>query len=72
MEIEDMPRTLIIEDTPDTMKRIIFILHRNGYDTLEDETGRKGIELALAKPRPDFIPQQVVDQIHRIIGGEEL
>lgn len=50
-----MPTALIIEDTPDNMRLITFILNKNGIDTMEAETGRKGIELALAEPRPDFI-----------------
>lgn len=50
-----MPTVLIIEDTPDNMALMTFILHKHGYETIEAETGRKGIDLALACPRPDFI-----------------
>lgn len=50
-----MPTALIIEDTPDNMRLICFILNRNGIDTVEAETGRKGIDLALTEERPDFI-----------------
>lgn len=50
-----MPTALIIEDTPDNMKLITFILNKNGYGTIEAETGQKGIDLALATPQPDFV-----------------
>ncbi|MBA3003998.1 MAG: response regulator [Desulfurivibrio sp.] len=65
-----MPRALIIEDTPDNMRLICFILNRNGIDTIEAETGQKGIELALAKPRPDFIILDI--QLPDIEGTEVL
>jgi len=65
-----MPRALIIEDTPDNMRLICFILNKNGIDTIEAETGQKGIELALAKPRPDFIILDI--QLPDIEGTEVL
>ncbi len=49
-----MTKALIIEDTPDNMELITFILNQNGISTIEAETGQKGIDLALAE-RPDFI-----------------
>ncbi len=49
-----MARVLVIEDTPDNMALITFILHRSGYETMEAETGQQGIDMALAE-RPDFI-----------------
>lgn len=49
-----MPTALIIEDTPDNMRLICFILNKHGITTLEAETGQAGIDLALAR-RPDFI-----------------
>lgn len=64
-----MPRALIIEDTPDNMVLITFILHKNGYETIEAETGQKGIDLALAKPQPDFI---ILDIQLPDINGEEV
>ncbi|MDO8947470.1 MAG: response regulator [Desulfocapsaceae bacterium] len=73
-----MPIALIIEDTPDNMALITFILHKNGYETIEAETGQKGIELALAKPRPDFIildiqlPDINGDEVLRIIRNSEV
>ncbi|MBU0728659.1 MAG: response regulator [Proteobacteria bacterium] len=50
-----MPTALIIEDTPDNMRLICYIFSKNGIDTIEAETGQKGIDLALAEPRPDFV-----------------
>lgn len=65
-----MPKALIIEDTPDNMRLICFILNKNGIETIEAETGQKGIELALAKPRPDFIILDI--QLPDIEGTEVL
>jgi CheY-like chemotaxis protein len=72
-----MLTALIIEDTPDNMKLITFILHKNGIDTIEAETGQRGVELALAQPRPDFIildiqlPDINGDEVLRIIRKSE-
>lgn len=49
-----MAKALIIEDTPDNMELIRFILEKNGYETLWARTGRQGIDMVLADP-PDFI-----------------
>lgn len=65
-----MPTALIIEDTPDNMALITFILNKNGYETIEAETGRKGIELALANPRPNFIILDI--QLPDMSGNEVL
>ncbi len=47
-------KVLVIEDTPDNMKLVCFILESNGYATIKAETGRKGIDMAVAE-KPDFI-----------------
>lgn len=65
-----MPTALIIEDTPDNMALITFILHKNGYETIGVETGQKGIDLALAQPRPDFIILDI--QLPDMSGNEVL
>lgn len=65
-----MPTVLIIEDTPDNMALITFILHKNGYETIEAETGQKGIDMALAQPRPDFIILDI--QLPDMSGNEVL
>jgi CheY-like chemotaxis protein len=49
-----MPTALVIEDTPDNMRLITFILNKNGIATIGAETGQIGIELA-TNARPDFI-----------------
>jgi len=72
-----MPRALIIEDTPDNMALITFILQKNGIETIGAETGRKGVELALAEPHPDFIildiqlPDINGDEVLKIIRNSE-
>jgi len=65
-----MPIALIIEDTPDNMELIAFILRKNGYEIIGAESGRKGIDLALAAPRPDFIVLDI--QLPDIEGTEVL
>ncbi len=64
-----MPKALIIEDTPDNMKLICFILNKNGVETIGAENGRKGIELA-ASELPDFIILDI--QLPDINGTEVL
>lgn len=49
-----MAIALIIEDNPDNMKLITFILNKNGIATIEAENGQSGIDCAL-KEKPDFI-----------------
>jgi len=74
---ETILRALIIEDTPDNMKIITFILNKNNIKTVEAQTGRKGVELALVHPRPDFIildiqlPDINGDEVLRIIRSSE-
>ncbi len=65
-----MPKALVIEDTPDNMRLITFLLNRSGYETIEAGTGQKGIELALATPRPDFIILDI--QLPDMSGNEVL
>jgi CheY-like chemotaxis protein len=75
---ETILRALIIEDTPDNMKLITYILNKNNIKTVEAQTGRKGVELALAHPRPDFIildiqlPDINGDEVLRIIRSAEV
>ncbi len=70
-------RALVIEDTADNMNLITFILNKNNITTVEAQTGRKGVELALAHPRPDFIildiqlPDINGDEVLRIIRSSE-
>jgi phosphoribosyl 1,2-cyclic phosphodiesterase/CheY-like chemotaxis protein len=49
-----MPTVLIIEDDVESRKRIARLFARQGWDVLESEEGKFGIELALAK-RPQVI-----------------
>ena len=49
-----MPTALIIEDIPDNMKLITFILNKNGIATIEAENGQSGIDRTLVD-KPDFI-----------------
>ncbi len=49
-----MLTALIIEDTPDNMHLISFILNKNGIATIGAETGQRGIDLAVSA-KPDFI-----------------
>ncbi len=49
-----MKTVLIIEDNPDNMKLITFILSKHGYKTMEAVTGTEGINMAL-KAKPDLI-----------------
>ena len=67
---ETILRALIIEDTPDNMKIITFILNKNNIKTVESQTGRKGVELAVVHPRPDFVICYI--QLPDINGDEVL
>ncbi len=49
-----MKTVLVVEDNPDNMELITFILEENGYKVLGAETGEQGLDIAL-KSRPDFI-----------------
>ncbi|NOX80163.1 MAG: response regulator [Deltaproteobacteria bacterium] len=64
-----MPKALIIEDTPDNMELIRFILNKNGVETIGAENGRKGIALAESE-LPDFIILDI--QLPDINGTEVL
>ena len=64
-----MKTVLIIEDNPDSMKLISFILEKQGYKTLLAETGEKGLEIAFNE-KPDFIMLDI--QLPGIDGLEVL
>lgn len=64
-----MKRALIIEDNEDNMELISFILKKNGYETLQAETGLQGFKLALQE-KPDFIVLDI--QLPDIDGYEVL
>lgn len=49
-----MQRVLVIEDNEDNMKLIIFILEKNGYQTISAETGAQGVYKASSE-KPDLI-----------------
>lgn len=49
-----MTTALVIEDTPDNMELITFILKKNGFDTVQAWTGQEGVDKAREAP-PDFI-----------------
>ena len=62
-------KVLVIEDSPDNMKLICFILEDSGYATIGAETGRKGIDMAITE-KPDFIILDI--QLPDIDGNEVL
>lgn len=64
-----MEKVLVIEDNPDNMKLITFLLKKNGYETREAPTGREGIDQAL-RDRPDFIILDI--QLPDMDGSEVL
>jgi len=49
-----MKKALVIEDTPDNMELITFILKKNGIDTVQAWTGQEGVDKA-QEEQPDFI-----------------
>ena len=49
-----MKKALVIEDTPDNMELITFILEKNGYKTVQAWTGQEGVDKAIEES-PDFI-----------------
>jgi len=49
-----MKQILIIEDNPDNMKLMTFILEKNGFQTLKAFTGQDGIDMAREKT-PDLV-----------------
>ncbi|MBF0545551.1 MAG: response regulator [Candidatus Riflebacteria bacterium] len=64
-----MKKVLVIEDNEDNMCLITFILHKNGYETVWAENGKKGLELAI-KENPEFIILDI--QLPDISGFEVL
>lgn len=71
-----MPTALVIEDTPDNMRLITFILNKYGIATIGAESGQIGIELA-TNAMPDFIildiqlPDMDGTEVLRAIRREE-
>lgn len=49
-----MKRILVIEDEPEMRRNITALLRFHGYEPLDAENGRKGVELA-RRERPDLI-----------------
>ncbi len=49
-----MKTALVVEDNENNMELITFILESSGYQTLRADSGRMGIEIAVAQ-HPDFI-----------------
>lgn len=49
-----MKKVLVIEDNPDNLKLISYVLRRNDYEVIWAEAGEQGIDLAL-KELPFFI-----------------
>jgi two-component system, cell cycle response regulator DivK len=49
-----MSTILIVEDNAKNMKLVRDVLQHQGYTTLEAETGRAGLDLALSE-RPDLV-----------------
>lgn len=76
-----MPRVLIIEDNPNNMELMTFLLETQGYEVLQSFSGQDGIARAL-KDRPDFIlldiqlpdimGTEVLQRIRRAPGGEHV
>ena len=64
-----MKTALIIEDNPDNMELISFILEKGGYEILKAETGEEGVEMTL-KELPDFVILDI--QLPGIDGYEVL
>lgn len=49
-----MAKILVIDDSRTARAAVQLLLHRNGYETLEAESGEAGLELA-AQEKPDAI-----------------
>ena len=64
-----MPRVLIIEDNPNNMELMTFLLETHGYEVLQSFSGLDGVARALAD-RPDFILLDI--QLPDIMGTEVL
>ena len=61
-----MARVLVIEDEYVLRKRISSILSTNGYEVIEAESGKEGIECLLKKSRPELI---LLDMVMPSING---
>jgi two-component system cell cycle response regulator DivK len=60
---------LIIEDNPNNMELITFILEAHGYQTLRAMTGSEGVAMALSR-QPDFVLLDI--QLPDMDGAEAL
>ncbi len=64
-----MKTALVVEDNENNMELITFILESNGYQTLQADSGNKGVDRAM-KEHPDFIILDI--QLPDIDGTEVL
>lgn len=64
-----MKTALVIEDNENNMALITFILHANGFDTLQAERGLQGIDI-FNNNEPDFVLLDI--QLPDIDGAEVL
>ena len=64
-----MKRVLVIEDNPDNMELMTFILEQNGYAAIRAENGMQGVVKALSEG-PDFVLLDI--QLPDIMGTEVL
>lgn len=60
---------LVIEDNPNNMELITFILEAHGYQTLRAMTGSEGVAMALSR-QPDFVLLDI--QLPDMDGAEAL
>src|SRR5262245_51239574 len=63
------PRVLIADDDPWTREALTFLLHGEGYETLEAHTGVEALELALLSPEPLVI---LLDLVMPALTGFEV
>lgn len=49
-----MKKILVVEDNPDTMYLVCFMLNNHGYSVLQAWNGRESVEMAI-RERPDLI-----------------
>lgn len=54
-----MLQVLIVEDSPDDLKKLVAIMKANGYGTIAATDGEEGLKLALSK-KPDLILLDIV------------
>src|SRR5579859_911734 len=62
-----MARILVIEDNPDNLKLMIYLLRAFGHDTLEAVDGEQGIAIAV-RELPDLITSDI--QLPKVDGFE--